>query len=189
VKAILLKCPIAYLIIAATVLLVEANAQSSKICASKKDTVSVFGSRLKITLTEGAFKKISEKSSLRKYDGLFNLHDAINSCAFVLRGKDTLVFYMTSISRPLENDGGISTWQVINSFLDKSSAYRMESGWKKMGHDYLYFVKLILDSRPDQLFEFNFFFIDDKLVFSLLQRSIKELGIIEQESFTLIKAR
>jgi hypothetical protein len=165
------------------------NAQPAKVCqGSKKDTISVFGRRLKIALS-GAFERMPTHITSGKYIGLFNLHDVTTSSGFVLRAKDTLVFYMTSIDRPLENDGGIATWQIINSILDKMPAFRMESGWNKLRQDYLYFVKLVLDRKPEYLFEFNFFFIENKLAFSLLQRPIKELGIIEQESYTLISTR
>jgi hypothetical protein len=156
---------------------------------TKKDTVSVFGNRLKVALPDGAFEKMPADVSDRKYAELFSLHDVTSSRGFVLRGKDTLVFYMTSIDRPTENDGGILTWQVINSFLDKASAYRMESGWSRLGRDYLYYVKLILDEKPDNFFEFNFFFIENKLAFSLLERQIKERFMIEQEGFTLISPK
>src|ERR1041384_7780014 len=104
------------------------NAQSSKgYSAVKKDTVSVFSNRLKISLATGSFEKIPPEKCLQKYALVFNFHDVTNSSGFALRANDTLVFYATSIERPTENDGGVSTWQIINSILDKASAYRMES--------------------------------------------------------------
>lgn len=166
-----------------------ANAQSTGYSTAKKDTVSVFGDRLKITLLAGTFEKIPNDISAQKYARVFNLHDVTNSTGFALRKNDTLVFYATSIDRPPENDGGISIWQIINSILDKASAYRMESGWNKMGSDYLYYVKLVLDKKPDHFFEFNFFFVENKLMLSLLERPLKELTILEQESFTVVLPR
>lgn len=167
----------------------KAQALKSPAPYLKKDTVSVFSNRLKIRLAEGSFEKMPAEVSAQKYASLFNLHDISQCSGFVLHAKDTLVFYMTSIDRPSENDGGISTWEVINSFMDRVPAYRMESGWNKLGRDYLYFVKLVPNAKPDHLFEFNFFFIDNKLVFSLLQRPIKALDATEQQAFTLITAR
>jgi hypothetical protein len=168
----------------------HANAQSSKAYSvSKKDTISVFGDQLKISLNAVSFEKIPSETSARKYRGMFNLHDVTKSNGFVLNERDTLVFFMTSVDRPNENDGGIATWELINSFLDKMPAYRLESGWNKLGRSYLYFVKLILDAKPNCVFEFNFFFIENKLVLSLLQRPVKEPSMLEQESFTLISPK
>ena len=187
----MLKRPLVHLTIVMALSLGEqvASAQSRKDCVVKKDTVSIFGNRLKIALPEGAFERIPADVCTRKYAGIFNLHDVTNSSSFVLRSKDTLVFYATSMERANQNDGGISTWHVINSFLDKTPAYRMESGWKKMDRDYLYYVRLILGKEPDHFFEFNFFFIENKLMFSLLERQVKELPILENESFTLVSPR
>jgi len=167
----------------------KAQAVNSAQRIPKKDTVSVFGNRLKISLADGTFEKMSAEVSAHKFTGLFNLHNVTKCNGFTLRAKDTLVFYMTSIDRPTENDGGISTWEIINSFLDKVSTYRMESGWKKLGLDYMYFVKLVIGAKPRHLYEFNFFFVDNKLVFSLLQRPFKTLDATEPESFTVITAR
>lgn len=166
------------------------NAQSSKAYSlSKKDTVSIFNNRLKITLNEGTFETLPAQVCSLKYAGLFNLHDVTNSSGFVLRAKDTLAFYMTSIDRPVEKDGGVATWEIINSFLYKVPAYRMESGWNMLGRDYLYFVKLVIDTKHDYLFEFKFFFIDNKLVLSLLQRPIIKLDSVDQENFTLLSPK
>ncbi|HTH57546.1 MAG TPA: hypothetical protein VL728_15955 [Cyclobacteriaceae bacterium] len=166
---------------------IAAFAQSTESSSSANlDTVSVFDSRLKITLTAHTFEKLPPQVSAGQFSGVFNLHDVTTASGFVLKGKDTLVFFLTSIDRPRGNDGGIATWQLINSILDKAQGYRTESGWNKLGRDYLYFVKLIVN---DCLFECNFFFIDEKLTFSLLARHVKVFDLLPPESFTLISPK
>lgn len=89
---------------------------------------------------------------------------------FRISDNATLEFYQTSIDKPTTNDGGISIWNSIALFTDQVAQSRwLESGWKVVGHDYMYFVKMTSGQKSQRYFELSFFYIDNKLSFSALQ--------------------
>lgn len=89
---------------------------------------------------------------------------------FRISENATLEFYQTSIDKPVTDDGGIFVWNSIALFTDQIVQSRwLESGWKAVGGDNLYFVKIISDQKTQRYFELAFFYIDNKLSFSALQ--------------------
>lgn len=162
-------------------------ADSTLLHNNKTDSIYILNGRLAVVLAEGSYKTIPTDLLVKKYACNFGTGKVLKSYGFVLTGKDTLRFYQTSIGRPVANDNGVSIWNLIGSFADKiSDSYWTGSGWNKMGNDYKYFIKLIAGKK--QFFEFNFFFLDDKLTFSLLQCPLRDRYFGDQENFKIISS-
>lgn len=142
---------------------------------SKTDSFSLLNGQLKIAFKSRTFSAIKPKQLRPIFAGSLDTVKILSMNGFRIGEGATLRFYQTSINRPIEKDGGISTWKQIALLTDQvpESSSWLESGWKAMGKDYLYFVKLISGQKPEQYFEFAFFYIDNKLSFSVLQCPLK----------------
>jgi len=169
---------------------IKADAQLMGGGCQKKDTIAILDNRLEIVLKDAAFEEIPNDLLVEKYSRSFGIGQLVNAYGLVLRVGDTLAFYQTSIDRLGVDDGGISTWKIINLFADKvPTSHWVESGWNTAGRDFIYFVKLISDEEIKQYFEFNFFFIENKLTFSLHQRPLNLKYFTDQKKYVILWAK
>ncbi len=145
------------------------HAQGSDAC-DKMDTLKIFNGRIKMKMKAAIFHKMKKERVVEMYKSLFETTDMLNCEGFITNEGATLRFYQTTIDKPVANDNGLSDWKLIASFTDKiPESQWIESGWERISNGHLYFVRLLSHKKPEQLFKFVFFYIDNKLTFSLLQ--------------------
>ena len=144
-------------------------AQSLEIAPSESDTVHVLNGRLGVVLKSKSFEVIKADSLRQMYSSTFNVGQILCADGFRIENS-TLRFYQTTIENHEANDGGLSTWNLISSFTDKIPQNRwMESGWERLlNGGSTYFVKLV-SLEKQQYYKFTFYYIDQKLSFSLYQ--------------------
>lgn len=146
------------------------NAQTSEAARAKTDTLRVLNSRLKVILKTSTFAVMKTDQLLKMYSTSFNVGQILRTDGFSIGENSTLRFYQTNIENSASNDGDLSTWKLIESFTDKiPQGQWIESGWEKMSNGFLYFVKLVSHEKPHRFYKFAFFYLDNKLSFSLFQ--------------------
>ncbi|MBI1766948.1 MAG: hypothetical protein HY015_06470 [Bacteroidetes bacterium] len=145
------------------------NAQGSEIVRTKMDTLRVLNGRLKVLLKTSTFTVMKTDQLLLMYSSSFT-GQILRADGFKIGENSTIRFYQTNIENSQSNDGGLSTWKLILSFTDQiPESQWIGSGVERMSNGFLYFVKLVSHERPEQFFKFVFFYIDNKLAFSLFQ--------------------
>jgi len=141
--------------------------------ALKSDSLDIFNGHAKIILKKGTLIASKTGHFHEIFPASFDTVKIVSEENFQLRENATLSFYQTSIDKPTTKDGGIATWKYIALFTDRvSHGHQLESGWEKMRRDYLYFVRMTTDDKPELYLEFAFFYIDNKFSFSVLQRPL-----------------
>ncbi len=154
-------------------------AQEFEVPISKMDTIHVLNGRLHLLLKSSTYKVMSSKELLEMYSASFNIGQIQYTDGFKIGENSTLTFYQTSIENLAVNDGSVSTWKLIESFTDKIPKNQwLKSGWSRMTNgDFMYSVKLVSNERPQLLSRFVFYYIDNKLSFSLFQCPVQTLEI------------
>ena len=152
------------------------HAQQQPEAKPQMDTLSVLNDGLRIALINGTFQRMGTRELVKMYSASFGIEKIIYSDGFRIHENTLLRFYQTSIPRPVIDDGGLATWKTIELYTSKiPEGHWIKSGWKIMDNHDLYFVELISDEKPERFFKFVFFYLDDKLCFSVLQCPTVEL--------------
>jgi len=170
----------------------QTNVQVLEVKAPPKiDTLRVLNGRLNVLLKTSTFTVVKTDQLMQMYSASFKTGKVLYADGFRFGENSTLLFYQTNIENFATNDGDLSTWKLIESFTEKiPKSEWIESGWQQMRGGFLYFVKLVSYEKRPQFFKFVFFYIDNKLTFSLFQCPMDPLQThpIEPEKYLSIVA-
>ena len=184
-----------YLILFSSIFVITISyvrAQELEVKTSPKiGTLRVLNGRLNVLLKTRTFTVVKTDQLLQMYSSSFNTGKVLYADGFRFGENSTLLFYQTNIENFATNDGDLATWKLIESFTNKiPKSEWIESGWQQMRGGFLYFVKLVSYEKRPQFFKFVFFYIDNKLTFSLFQCPMDPLQThpIEPEKYLSIVA-
>ncbi len=136
--------------------------------APKTDTLCILNGHANILLNAGTYDTIKTEQLIQMYSSTFNMGQILKTSGFRLSENSNLRFYQTSLENHTLNDGGLATWRLIESFTSKIPSGRwIESKWEAHSGGHWYFVKLASSENPAKFYKFIFFYIDNKLAFSV----------------------
>lgn len=134
------------------------------------DNVTILRGKLNVLLSKGSFKVIDKKKMLREYPKDFEFKKVIDVKGYSIGENATLRFYQTDITNLNKNDMGLSAWKMFQSFTERiSDGHWTESGRKRLGSDYLYYLRVKRLKKIEVFEEFVFFYIHHKLVIAIFQ--------------------
>jgi energy-coupling factor transporter transmembrane protein EcfT len=149
----------------------------------KPDTLSLLNGHVNILLKAGTYDTMKTEQLIQMYSLVFNSGQVISTRGFKFSENSNLRFYQTSLENHVRNDGGLSTWKLIESFTNKiPQGLWMESKWEAHAGGYWYFVKLASREKPAQFFKFIFFYVDGKLAFCVHEYVVDPLQASEDNS-------
>jgi len=149
----------------------------------KPDTLKILSGHANILLEEGTYDIMKTEQLKQMYSSTFHAGQVMNASGFRLNDNSSLRFYQTSIENHTRNDGGLSTWNLIESFADKiPQCLWIENKREAHAGGYWYFVKLASHEKPTQFFKFIFFYVDNKLAFCIHEYVVNPLQTSKDES-------
>ena len=158
-------------IVLSLLLMSKAKAQAS--IDIKPDTLRILNGHVNILLKQGTYDTLKTGQLIKMYSSEFNEGTVVSTKGFKFNESSSLRFYQTSIENHESNDGGLSTWKLIESFTDKvPNARWMESKWEAHAGGPWYFVKLVSGKNASKVYKFIFFYIDRKLAFCVHEYAV-----------------
>jgi len=149
----------------------------------KPDTLCILNGHVNILLEAGTYDTVKTEQLIQMYSSTFNAGQVMSAQGFKFNENSILRFYQTAIENHTRNDGGLSTWKLIESFTDKILQSRwIESKWEEHADGPWYYVNLVSREKPTKFFKFIFFYIDSKLAFCIHEYVVNPLLTRRDES-------